>query len=174
MVSRPTHMLTIRTALTIGDWSADVTPLDRPTLPWALETSKRTACSDALSVFAGNLRRFMEENERANAEDGTLEITIVEPLSGFDAVVESVIRRLLHRETSHVTDLQSDRLEISGLDDTRVTFSLDGEIRSGETVRISVRPQALSVRVGDEYVPQVDRGFEENDENEPPDDGPRK
>lgn len=49
VVSRPTHMLTIRTALTIGDCSGDVTPLDRPTLPWALATSKRTACSNALS-----------------------------------------------------------------------------------------------------------------------------
>ena len=111
---------------------------------------------NALSVFAGNLRRFMEANERANAEDGTLEITIVEPLSGIDAVIESVTRRLLHRETSHVTDLQSDQLEIIELDDAQVTFSLDGEIRSYETVRISVRPRALSVRVGDEYVPQVE------------------
>ncbi|WP_336365217.1 diacylglycerol/lipid kinase family protein [Halalkalicoccus salilacus] len=111
---------------------------------------------DALSVFAGNLRRFMEANERANAEDGTLEITIVEPLSGIDAIVETVARRLLHRETPHVTDLQSDRLEISALDDTQVRFSLDGEIRSGETVRISVRPRALSIRVGDEYVPRLD------------------
>ena len=129
---------------------------------------------NALSVLAGNLRRFMEENERANAEDGTLEITIVEPLSVIDAVVESVKRRLLHRETSHTTDLQSDRLEIIGLDDAPVTFSLDGEIRNYETVQISVRPRVLSVRVGDEYVPRLDQGFRENDENGPPDDGPRE
>lgn len=126
---------------------------------------------DALSVVAGNLRRFIETNERANAEDGTLEITIVEPLSAIDAVVESVKRRLLHRETSHVTDLESDRLEIIGLNDAPVAVSLDGEIRSYETVRISVRPRVLSVRVGDEYVPRLDRESGENDENGPPDDG---
>lgn len=111
---------------------------------------------NARSVLAGNLRRFMEANEQANAEDGTLETTIVEPLSGIDAVIESVTRRLLHRETSHATDLESDRLEIIGSDNTPVTFSLDGEIRSYETVRISVRPRILCIRVGDEYAPRLE------------------
>ncbi|MFC7009769.1 diacylglycerol kinase family protein [Halalkalicoccus salilacus] len=101
-----------------------------------------------------------------------MEITIVEPLSGIDAIVETVARRLLYREMSHVTELKADRLEIAGLDDTPVTFSLDGEIQSEETVRISVRPRALSVRGGRIRSPARLR-VRENDENGLPDNGPR-
>ncbi|MFC7225434.1 hypothetical protein ACFQKF_20430 [Halalkalicoccus sp. GCM10025322] len=93
-----------------------------------------------------------------------MEITIVEPLSGIDAIVETVARRLLYREMSHVTELKADRLEIAGLDDTPVTFSLDGEIQSEETVRISVRPRALSVRGGTNTFPGSTEGSGERRE----------
>ena len=71
----------------------------------------------------------------------------------MDAVLESIKRRLLHRETSHVTDLEANRLKIRELDDAPVTCSLDGEIRDYKTVRIAIRPRVLSVRVGEEYIP---------------------
>lgn len=77
---------------------------------------------------------------------------IVGSLSVMDALVESIKRRHLHQKTSHMTDLEANRLKINEINDTAVTFSLDGVIRDYETVRISVRPRVLSVRVGDEYI----------------------
>lgn len=101
---------------------------------------------EALSVVAGNLRRFIEANERTNAEDGALEVLIVEPMSVSDAAVESVKRRSDTRGTSHMTDLEADRLEIVGEGGATVTFSLDGEIGNSETIRTSVRPRARGPR----------------------------
>ena len=112
-----------------------------------------TWTGEAAAVLVGNVRRFAEAGGQADAEDGLLEVTIVEELPARDAVVEAVEQRLLHRETPHVTELRASRLEFDSLDGEPVTFSLDGEIRRFERVELSLRPKALRVRVGDGYEP---------------------
>lgn len=111
---------------------------------------------EALSLLIGNLRRFSKAGGQANAEDGLLEVSIVEQMPSIEAVTEAIEQRLLHQETPHVTNLTATRLDIAGLDGTPVTFSLDGEIRTYTEVRISIRPQVLSVRVGETYTSKPD------------------
>lgn len=111
---------------------------------------------EALSLLIGNLRRFSKAGGQANAEDALLEVSIVEQMPSIDVVAEAIEQRLLHQETPHVTSLTATRLDITGLDGTPVTFSLDGEIRTYEEVRISVRPRVLRIRVGETYDPEPD------------------
>ena len=109
---------------------------------------------EALSLLVGNHRRLTGPNDRANAEDGALDVVIVEEMPPASAVTEVVERRLFDRETPHVTELRAERVDIRALGDETVTLSLDGEIRACESVSIAVRPRALRIRVGDEYVPR--------------------
>lgn len=108
---------------------------------------------EALAVLVGNLRRFVKAGGQANAEDGLLEVTIVERMPSGELVAEAIEQRLLHQETSHVTELTATRLNISSLDEKSVTFSLDGEIREFPDVQIEMLSQALRLRVGAEYTP---------------------
>lgn len=107
---------------------------------------------EALAVLVGNARRFTT-SEQANAEDGLLDVTIVEELPARDAVIEAVEQRLLGADTPHVTQLRAGRLDFESLDGEPVAFSLDGEIREFESVGLGVRPGALRVRVGEGYEP---------------------
>jgi YegS/Rv2252/BmrU family lipid kinase len=117
------------------------------------EHEEREWTGEAAAVLVGNARRFAKEGGQADAEDGLLEVTIVERLPASDAVVEAVEQRLLQWDTDHVTELRASRLDFSGLDGEPVTFSLDGEIREFERVRLGVRPSALRVKVGEGYDP---------------------
>ncbi|UPV72933.1 diacylglycerol kinase family lipid kinase [Halorussus limi] len=108
---------------------------------------------EAEAVLVGNVRKFAEEGGQADAEDGLLEVTIIERLAAHDAVVEYLEQRVLERDTPHVTELHARRLDFESLDGDSVTFSLDGEIREFERVTIDTRPGALRVKVGDDYEP---------------------
>lgn len=105
---------------------------------------------EALAVLVGNVRQFAKTGGQANAEDGLLRVTIVEEMPPSDALVEAVEQRVLHEETPHVTDLRASELDVACLGGD-VQFSLDGEIRPFEDVRIAVRPRALRVKVGEGY-----------------------
>ena len=111
---------------------------------------------EVLSLLFGNLRGF-DRTGQSNAEDGLLEVGIVEQMPSIEAIVEAIERRLLPHETEHITMLTATTIEVTGLDQTTVTFSLDGEIRRYDEVRISVAPQRLNVRVGDSYSPESER-----------------
>lgn len=108
---------------------------------------------EVLSLLFGNLRGF-DGTGQANAEDGLLEVAIVEQMPSIEAIAEAIERRLLAHETGHITTLTATTIEFTGLDETTVTFSLDGEIRRFDEVRISVSPQLLNVRVGESYIPE--------------------
>ena len=111
---------------------------------------------EVLSLLFGNLRGF-DGTGQANAEDGLLEVGIVEQMSSIEAIAEAIERRLLPHETEHITTLTATTIKVTGLDETTVTFSLDGEIRRDDEVRISVSPQRLNVRVGESYSPEPER-----------------
>lgn len=107
---------------------------------------------DVLSLLIENLRGFYGA-DHADAEDGLLDVVIVEQIPTSEAVLESIEQRLWDEETQHITRLTATRIQITGTDDTAVTFSLDGEIRSYESVEISVLPGVLNVRVDESYTP---------------------
>ena len=106
---------------------------------------------EALSVLIGNLRKFRKEGGQANVRDGLLDVAIAERMPPSDAVAETVAQRLLERDTEHVTGLRASSLEIESPEGDPMTFSLDGEIRTFERVRLTVRQGALRVRAGPEY-----------------------
>ncbi|WP_226006740.1 diacylglycerol/lipid kinase family protein [Natrinema salinisoli] len=106
---------------------------------------------EALCLLIGTLRRFVAENEPSNAEDGRLEVTVVDRVPPTDAIAEAVERRFFDRETPHVTTIETSALEVVALEGEPVQFSLDGERREYDRVEIGVRPRALRVCVGAEY-----------------------
>jgi diacylglycerol kinase family enzyme len=108
---------------------------------------------EAEAILVGNARRFAKEGGQADAEDGLLEVTIVEQLPAHEALVEYVEQRVFEWDTDHVTELHARRLDFESLDGEPVTFSLDGEIREFEQVRLDVRPGVLGVKVGEAYEP---------------------
>jgi diacylglycerol kinase family enzyme len=117
------------------------------------EVEEREWSGEAEAILVGNARKFAEEGGQADAEDGLLEVTVIERLSASEAVAEYLEQRVLQRETPHVTELHARRLDFESLDGDPVTFSLDGEIREFERVTLDTRPGALRVRVGEEYEP---------------------
>jgi YegS/Rv2252/BmrU family lipid kinase len=106
---------------------------------------------EALAVLVGNVRGFVDVGGQADAEDGLLDVTIVERMPSRELVAEAIEQRLLHREATHATHFRASGLEVSGLDGDPITYSLDGEIREFGDVRIEAVPGALKLRVGDEY-----------------------
>lgn len=112
-----------------------------------------TWSGEALAVLVGNLRRFSKEGGQANAEDGFLEVTIVERMPSTEVAAEAIAQRLLHRDTPHVQTLKANRLDVSSLTGEAMTYSLDGEIREFESVHIRVLSQVVRLRVGNTYNP---------------------
>lgn len=108
---------------------------------------------DALAVLVGNLRRFTKEGGQADAEDGVFEAAIVRQMPPTEAVAEAIEQRLLQADTSHVIEFETSRIDVTGLEERPVTFSLDGEIRTYEHVQFEVWPRTLQVRVGETYTP---------------------
>lgn len=108
---------------------------------------------EAEAVLVGNARKFAEEGGQADAEDGLLEITVIESLPPRDALVEYVEQRLFQWKTDHVSEVHARRLDFESRDGESVTFSLDGEIREFEAVTLDARQDALEVKVGEDYDP---------------------
>ena len=109
---------------------------------------------EAAAVLVGNARGFATPGGRADAEDGLLEVTIVDEIPARNAIAEVAEERLLDRDADHITELRARRVDFASLEDEPVTFSLDGEIRTFEDVTLDVRPSALRVRVGEGYEPE--------------------
>jgi YegS/Rv2252/BmrU family lipid kinase len=108
---------------------------------------------EAEAVLVGNARKFAEEGGQADAEDGLLEVTVIESLPPHDALVEYVEQRLFQWKTDHVSEVHAQRLDFESLDGESVAFSLDGEIREFEQVTLDARQDALEVKVGEDYDP---------------------
>jgi len=108
---------------------------------------------EAEALLVGNARKFAEEGGQADAEDGLLEVTLIETLPARDALVEYVEQRAFQWETDHVTELHARRLDFESRDGEAVTFSVDGEIREFEEVTLDARQEALEVKVGEDYDP---------------------
>jgi diacylglycerol kinase family enzyme len=68
-------------------------------------------------------------------------------------VAEAIERQLLGRETDNVTRLRARRIGIETTGEDPIEFSLDGEIASHDRLDVTVRRQAIPVRVGPAYDP---------------------
>lgn len=118
---------------------------------------ERTWSGDAISALVGNVRRFAGEGGQANMEDGRFEVVVIEQMPTSNVVAEGVAHRLLGQDTDHVHHFQSSQVEISSRDGDPIDFSLDGELRSHDGLRLHTRPTALRVCVGPGYDPYVTR-----------------
>ncbi|NHN42723.1 diacylglycerol kinase family lipid kinase [Halorubellus sp. JP-L1] len=118
-------------------------------------TGEETWSGDAIAVLVGNVRGFAKDGGQANAEDGRLDVTVVESMPAHDAITEAIEQRLLNWDTDHVRELQATSFDVA-VRDGATNCSLDGEIESVEQAHFDVRPSALAVAVGDGYDPAPD------------------
>lgn len=102
---------------------------------------------DAMAILVGNVRTFATDEGPGAVDDGLLEVTIFEETSTLEVLVETVEQRLLEGETDDVTTVHATGLDVTGLDGESITYSLDGEIRTFESVRFDVLPAALAFKV---------------------------
>lgn len=117
-------------------------------------TESTTWQGDVLCILIGNARRFVGNGGQANAENGLLEVTIVEEMPTNDLLTEAAIQRWFGEGTEHVTRFTSEHVDITSQQDNGVEFSLDGEIRTHQQLSLGIRAQALEMVVGPEYIPE--------------------
>ena len=119
----------------------------------AFEHGDRTDwAGEAEALLVGNLRRFAGEGGQADAEDGLLDVTVVEQMPAHDMVEEAIEHRLFGRdETDHVFNLRASQIAVESLDGDPLTFSFDGEIREHDEISMYARPRTLDVAVGEDY-----------------------
>lgn len=109
---------------------------------------------DALSVLVGNGRRYSTSGtSQANMEDGLLDVVVIEDVAALDLMSDTVIERLLGRESEAIKRFKTPSLEIAINNPDATRFSLDGEIIRERDLSISVTPQVLTVAVGETYEP---------------------
>ena len=128
--------------------SVDAFEADGETPLW----SGRTAL-----LLIGNGRHFPPGGqEQADMEDGLLDVTFVEGGDVVDLLSTAALEQVLGRDTEGTIRKQAPALRIEVLDDEPAAFSLDGEIVHHRSLSVWVRPDALSIPVGEDYVPSPD------------------
>lgn len=109
---------------------------------------------EAVCVLVGNGRRFTATGgEQADMEDGLLDIVVIKDVSAFDLMSDRISERLLGSDSEHIVRSQASSLVITNHDASAIRFSLDGEIIRHRELSLAVRPDTLSVAVGDGYDP---------------------
>ncbi|KAA9398809.1 diacylglycerol kinase family lipid kinase [Haloarcula sp. CBA1130] len=111
-----------------------------------------TWSGEAACLLVGNARKFVAEGGQANMEDGLLDVAIVEQMPTGNLVAEAIGQRLLALDTDGVTHVRADEITVDGHGEP-ITFSRDGELSTHETLPLSVRETALTLRVGPGYEP---------------------
>jgi YegS/Rv2252/BmrU family lipid kinase len=112
----------------------------------------RVWSGEAICLLVGNARRFVEQGGQGDMEDGLFDVAVVEQMPASSLVAEAIGHRLLGRETEGVTHIKAREVTVSGHDES-ITFSRDGELSEHDELTLSVRPAALSLRVGPGYEP---------------------
>lgn len=113
---------------------------------------------EAICVLVGNARRFSPDgSSQANMEDGLFEVTIIEDLPAVELIEEAVVEKLVGGEMEHVTYLRTPALEIDSESPDPISFSLDGEMITSQTLSLETQPNALEVVVGPGYDPDPSR-----------------
>jgi YegS/Rv2252/BmrU family lipid kinase len=108
----------------------------------------------AALVLVGNARGFPREGPAgANAEDGLLDVTIVESQPAVDLASGAALVRLLGRDLEWMTQMRTPHLEIEVRDDPPALFSLDGEMVSTRRLDVAAAERRLTLPVGESYDP---------------------
>ncbi len=115
-------------------------------------SAESTWMGEALCILIGNALRFPSGGQ-ANVEDGLFDITIVEEMPTNELLTEAAIQRFFGGDTEHVTHFTAEHLEITNQQGRPVEFSLDGEMSTHQQLSLHVRPHAVDVVVGPEYIP---------------------
>jgi diacylglycerol kinase family enzyme len=89
-------------------------------------------------------------------EDGLLDVVVIEDVSALDLMSDTVVERLLGRDSASVKRFKTSSLEITIDNPDATRFSLDGEIIRERKLPLYVRQQSLSVAVGETYDPDPD------------------
>ncbi|MFC7096374.1 diacylglycerol/lipid kinase family protein [Halobaculum marinum] len=118
-----------------------------------VESPAESWAGEALCVLVGNARKFVGEGGQADMEDGQFDVVVAEQMPARGMAVEAAIHRLLGEETPGVTHFRAAELHVASDDGAPITFSRDGEVATHDRLDFRVLPSALSVRVGDSYVP---------------------
>jgi YegS/Rv2252/BmrU family lipid kinase len=112
----------------------------------------------AFCVFVGNGRRFPTRGRtQANMEDGRFEVTVIEDVPTADLIENALVQWLFDTVPEYTRQLQASHLDITGLDEDPVNFSLDGEMVQSETLSLEVEPNTIRLLVGEDYEPTPDR-----------------
>lgn len=110
---------------------------------------------DAMLMLVGNGRRFsLRGDTQANMEDGRFDVAIVENAPTTDLVEDALLERLIGQEADKTIRLQASSLELTSQNDQSLSFSLDGEMVSAQSLSLTVRHSALTIPVGDGYEPR--------------------
>lgn len=111
----------------------------------------------AILVLAGNARRFGPDRvSRADAEDGLLDVAVVESMPPAEIVEQAAAYRLFGEEGEHVTRLRTPALTVDVESGEPLSFSFDGEMADYDEVFVEVRPATLELFVGEGYEPHPD------------------
>lgn len=109
---------------------------------------------EAMFVLVGNARRFpLSGPTTANAEDGLLDVTIIERQSASELLQDAALTRTFGSHSDSLVQLQATRLAVTVRNDREYEFSFDGEMASLSRLSLGVRTQALRIHVGPEYEP---------------------
>jgi YegS/Rv2252/BmrU family lipid kinase len=118
----------------------------------AMANGEETTWSgEALCALVGNVRRFVNRGGQADVEDGLFDVVVIERMPANDILTEATAQRLFGRDTEHVRHVQASQLDIRTLDESPITFSLDGEAHTHDALTLHTNPQSLTVCVGSNY-----------------------
>jgi diacylglycerol kinase (ATP) len=113
-----------------------------------------TWSGEALIVMVGNARQFAADGTRqANVEDGLFEVVIVEDVPAIDLMSDTVLERLVGKDSAHIDRFQASSLDIRAHSSDPVVFSVDGEVIEQRELTLAVRPRVLRLVVGEGYDP---------------------
>lgn len=128
--------------------TVDIEDAGQETTAWA---------GDALGVLVGNGRRYPTSgSSQANMEDGLLDVVVIEDVSALDLMSDTVVERLLGRDSASIKRFKTSSLEITIDNPDATRFSLDGEIIRERALSLTVRPRILTIAVGETYDPNPD------------------
>jgi len=138
----------LTTLRTVSDFellrlTVDIEDAGQETTAWA---------GDALCVLVGNGRRYgTSGTSQANMEDGLLDVVVIEDVSALDLMSDTVVERMFGRDSASIKRFKSSSVEIEIDNPYATRFSLDGEIIREQELSLTVRPQTLTVAVGETY-----------------------
>lgn len=106
----------------------------------------------ATVALVGNSRTFSLSGARpTNAEDGLLDVTVIEETDASSIEGDQLARQLLHGEETNLTTFRAKSIELAVEDNENISFSLDGEFADARSLAVTTRKQALNIYVGDSY-----------------------